>query len=541
MRRTPRLILCLAFLAALAACQPAAHRPRCPPGKVCLEYGNNTEPLTLDPQLSEQVTEAVIIGDLMMGLTTEGPDSSVQPGMAERWTTSPDGLTWTFHLRPALWSDGMPVTARDFVFGYRRILDPKTGSPYAYLVYLLKNGEAANQGRAPLEAIGARAPDDHTLILTLAHPAPYLPLLLKHQSWFPAPEHAVRRWGDKWVQPGRYVSNGPFRLVEWRLGDYLRVERNPRFFDNAKVCIDRINYYPTTDQVAAERRVARGELDLTTSFQSNRLEHIRKTMPGYARPAPWLTTTYMAFNSHDRGPLQDLRVRRSLSAAIDREFITGKLLRSGQRPAYAFVPPGTANARAIPPPPWARLTLAQRRAEARALLAQAGFGPARPLTVQLSSSNSNESLLLAQAIQADWRAIGVVTKISRSEGQILLADLRQRNFQAAMASWAADYNDPMTFLALFKSDTGAQNYGDYRSAAYDARLAAADAEPDAGKRAQWLAEAEQILLADEGVAPVYFSVSRSLVSPRVIGWVDNLENWHRARWLCVKGRPKAAG
>ena len=411
----------------------------------------------------------------------------------------------------------------------------------AYLVYLLKNGEAANQGRAPLEAIGARAPDDHTLILTLAHPAPYLPLLLKHQSWFPAPEHAVRRWGDKWVQPGRYVSNGPFRLVEWRLGDYLRVERNPRFFDNAKVCIDRINYYPTTDQVAAERRVARGELDLTTSFQSNRLEHIRKTMPGYARPAPWLTTTYMAFNSHDRGPLQDLRVRRALSAAIDREFITGKLLRSGQRPAYAFVPPGTANARAIPPPPWARLTLAQRRAEARALLAQAGFGPARPLTVQLSSSNSNESLLLAQAIQADWRAIGVVTKISRSEGQILLADLRQRNFQAAMASWAADYNDPMTFLALFKSDTGAQNYGDYRSAAYDARLAAADAEPDAGKRAQWLAEAEQILLADEGVAPVYFSVSRSLVSPRVIGWVDNLENWHRARWLCVKGRPKAAG
>jgi len=530
-------LLPLLLAALLAACQPAAHRPACPPGKVCLEYGANSEPLTLDPQKAELVFESAIIGDLMMGLTTEAADASAGPGMARSWETSPDGLTWTFHLRAANWSDGVPVTASDFVFAYRRILDPRTASPYAYLVYLLKNGQAANEGKAPLASIGARAIDARTLELTLTHPAPYLPQLLKHQSWYPAPEHAVRRFGDDWIRPGRYVSNGAYRLTAWRLGDHLTLEKNPRFFDAAHVCVDRINVYPTPDYIAAERQVAGGELDLATFFQSNRLAHIQKAMPGYARPHLWLMTVYLTWNTHDPGPLRDPRVRQALSEAIDREFVTGKLLRAGQRPAYGFVPPGTANALTTARPPWAGLGLAQRQAQARALLAQAGYGPKRPLTIALASSNSTENILLSQAVQADWRAVGVEGKITQSEGQILFADLRQRNFQTALVSWIADYDDPMTFLGLFRSDTGAQNYGDYRSGAFDALLSAADTTADARARAAILARAEQVLLDDAGVAPVYFSVSRALVNPKVSGWVDNLENVHRARWLCVKARP----
>jgi oligopeptide transport system substrate-binding protein len=522
------------LLLALAGCGQKAHRPPCPPGKVCLEYGLNAEPLTLDPQRAEQVPEAIVVGDLMMGLTTEGPDASVQPGMAERWETSADGLVWTFHLRPAVWSDGAPVRAQDFVFAYRRVLDPRTGSAYAYLLDLLKNGRAANAGKAPLETVGARALDDRTLQLTLEHPAPYLPMLLKHLSWYPAPEHAVRRYGDDWVRPGRYVSNGPYTLAAWRLGDHLTLVKNPRFFDAARVCVDRVNYYPAPDYVAAERRVAAGELDVASFFQSNRLQHIRATMPGYARPNLWLITSYLTFNTRDAGPLQDRRVRQALSEAIDREFITGKLLRAGQLPAYGFVPPGTANAAAPARPAWSRADLAARQAEARSLLAQAGYDSRRPLEITLSNSSSPEAALLAEAIQADWRAVGVRARITQSEGQILLSDLRQRNFQAALATWAADYNDPLTFLAIFKSDTGAQNYGDYRSPAFDALLAAADREVDAGRRAGLLARADQVLADDVGVAPIYFSVARPLVNPKVTGWVDNIENWHRARWLCVK-------
>ncbi|CAN7527719.1 peptide ABC transporter substrate-binding protein [Phenylobacterium sp. LjRoot225] len=532
LRPFARLLLIAAL--ALSACQDAPQRPACAAGKVCLQYGNDTEPATLDPSIAQLISEDLVIGDLMMGLTTEAADGKTIPGMAERWETSADGLTWTFHLQPALWSDGTPVTADDFVFAYRRILDPKTGSPYAYMVQILKNGAAATAGTAPPPAIGARALDARTLELRLEHPAPYLPQLLTHNSFYPVPAHVVRRHGDAWIQPGRHVSNGAYRLVSWRLGDRMTVEKNPRFFDAAHVCVDRIDYYPTPDYVAAERRVARGELDVTTQFQSNRLQHIREVMPGYARTHVWLMSAYMTFNTHDPGPFRDPRVRRALSESVDREFIARKLLRAGQLPAYGFVPPGTANAEPGPAAIWARKTFAARQAEARALLAQAGYGPDRPLKIELKTATLTDSLLLAQAVQADWRAVGVEVRTMQSEGQILFADLRSRNFQVALVSWIGDFNDPLTFLGLFQSSTGAQNYGDYKNPAYDALLAAADQEPDAKRRTALLGQAEQTMLNDDAIAPVYFGVSRSLVNPRVSGWVDNIQHRHRARWLCVK-------
>lgn len=527
-------ILLSLVVVALAGCQGAAKRPACPPGQVCLEYGNQSDPLTLDPQKANLLYESVIISDLMVGLTTDGPDGSPVPALATRWETTPDGLTWTFHLREAVWSDGVPITAQDFVYAYRRILDPQTAAIYAYMVHVLKNAQAVNEGRAAPEALGVRALDDRTLQLTLEHPAPYLLGLLKHNSFFPAPRHVIARYGDDWVRPGRYVSSGPFTLAAWRLGDRLQVVKNPRFWDAAKVCVDRINYYPTADSVTAERRVARGELDINATFQSNRLQRLRRTMPGVARTHVSLATAYLSFNTRDVPALRDIRVRRALSEAIDRDFITGKLLRAGQQPAYSFVPPWTANYAPGPKLRWAAKPFPARQAEARALLAQAGYGPHRPLKLEIKTAMNSDSMLLMEAVQADWRAIGVEATILQNEGQILFAAYRERDFQVGGMQWYADFNDPVTFLGLLKSDTGAQNYGDYDNPAYDALLAAADREPDAAKRAGILARAEQLMLDDEGMAPLYFVVNRNLVSPRVTGWVDNAENFHRARWLCVK-------
>ncbi|MFL5296201.1 MAG: peptide ABC transporter substrate-binding protein [Phenylobacterium sp.] len=533
MRRLP-IVIALAAAAALAGCQGKVQRAACPADKICLEYGNEIEPLTLDPQTANLTNEIRIIGDLMVGLTTEAADGKALPGMATSWETSADGLTWTFHLRDAKWSDGVPVTAEDFVFAYRRILDPKTASIYAYLVTLLKNGQAVNDGKAPLSAVGAAAPDPHTLVLTLEHPAPYLPQLAMHSSFYPVPKHAVERLGEAWTRPGTYVSNGAYRLTAWRLGDYVRVEKNPRFFDAAHVCVDRINYYPTTDVISAERRVQRGELDLNTTFQSNRLQHIEAVMPGYARPALTLATVYASFNTRNVAPLKDIRVRRALSEAIDRDFMTAKLMRAGQQPATSFVPPGVSNYAYGARLRWAGGGFAQRQVEARALLAQAGYGPRHPLKLEIKTANSTETLLLAEAIQADWRAIGVDASIVQNEGQIAFAAYRNRDFQVGLMSWYADFDDPVTFLGLLKSDTGAQNYGDYKNSAYDALLDAADKEPDAAKRAQILRRAEQIMLDDEGTAPIDYNVSRSLVNPRITGWVSNPLNNHRARWLCMK-------
>jgi oligopeptide transport system substrate-binding protein len=527
-------VLVVACAVALLGCQGRGGRPPCPTGEVCLEYGNESDPLSLDPQTSNLNTEARIVGDLMVGLTTEAPNGKAIPGIASSWTTSPDGLTWTFRLRDAQWSDGAPVTADDFVYAYRRILDPKTASIYAYLVTLLKNGRGVNDGKAPLTAVGAAAPDPHTLVLSLEHPAPYLPQILMHQSFYPVPKHVVERLGEAWVKPGSYVSDGAYRLASWRLGDRVEVVKNPRFYDAAHVCVDRIRYYPTADGVSAERRVQRGELDINTTFQSNRLQHIREVMPGYARPAPTLGTSYLSFNTRDVRPLKDARVRRALSEAIDRDFITAKLQRAGQQPAYSFVPPGVSNYAYGARLRWAGEPLAQRQVEARALLAQAGYDARRPLKLELKVANSTETQLISEAIQADWREIGVAATIAQNESQIAFSAYRNRDFQVGFMAWFADFDDPVTFLGLLKSDVGSQNYGDYRNPAYDALLDRADREPDAGRRAGILQRAEQIMLDDEGMAPVTFNVSRSLVNPKVTGWVDTPLNFHRARWLCVR-------
>ena len=533
--RSLTTFLAFAALALLiAGCQGKAQRPACPAGKVCLEYGNESDPLSLDPQVANLVTESRTIGDLMVGLTTESADGKPIPGIATSWETSAEGLTGTCPLRDAKWSDGVPVTADDFVFSYRRILDPKTASIYAYLATILKNGQAVNDGKAPLSAVGARAPDPHTLVLTLEHPAPFMPQLLMHQSFFPVPRHVVEKLGDGWVKPGSYVSDGAYRLSAWRLGDLVQLDKNPNFYDADHVCIDRIDYYPTSDAVSAERRVQRGELDLNTTFQSNRLAHIREAMPGYARPALALATYYLSFNTRDVKPLKDPRVRRALSEAIDRDFITGKLQRAGQRPAYSFVSPGTANFPHEAQLRWAGESFPQRQIEARALLAQAGYGAGHPLKLIIKAANSTETQLLMEAVQADWRAIGVEASIQQNEGQVAFAAYRDRDFQVGSMSWYADFDDPITFLGLLKSDTGAQNYGDYKNPAYDALLDQADHEADATRRGEILSRAEQIMLDDEGMAPIGFSVSRSLVNPRVTGWVDNPLNVHRARWLCMK-------
>ena len=525
----------------LAGCGGGPDRPACPAGKVCLEYGNSSDPNSLDPHKISLINESLVVGDMMVGLVEDGPDGRPAPGVARSWEVSADGLVWTFHLRPSQWSDGVPLTAEDFVYSFRRILDPKTASPYAYLLYLLKNGEAVNGGRATPSDLGARATDPLTLQLTLEHPAPFLPQLAKHVSMYPVPRHAVERFGDAWADPSHYVSNGPFRPVLWRIGDHIEVVRNPRFYDAAKVCVDRIDYYPTNDAVSAERRVRRGELDINTSIQSNRVAWLRRPdqAPALVRVHPYLAVAYLPFNGRDVPELKDRRVRQALSMAIDRAFITGKLLRAGQAPAWAFVPPGVSNYTGGVRAAWADWPLARRQAEARRLLVAAGHGPARPLAIELKIFNSSDAMLVAPAIQADWKAVGVRATIVQNEVQVAYSAYRLRDFQVGMASWIADYDDPLTFLYLMQSRAGQQNYGDYANPAYDALLARADTEPDAVRRAGLLARAEAMMLEDVPVAPLYFTVSRNLVSPKVTGWTDNVTDIHRARYLCAPAQARS--
>ncbi|HEY1753676.1 MAG TPA: peptide ABC transporter substrate-binding protein [Caulobacteraceae bacterium] len=521
-------------------------RAACPAGERCLEYGNTSDPNTLDPQLATATNESAILRELFLGMFTDAADGSPIPGVAKSWEVSPDGLVWTFHLKPMLWSDGVPLTAGDFVYAYRRMLDPKTGSAYAYLLYVLKNGQPINEGKAAADTVGAKALDDETLQLTLEHPASYLPQLLKHQAFYPIPAHSVEKWGAGWVDPAHYISNGPYELRQWRLSDYVRLEKNPHFDGTDKLCFDRVNFYPTNDVISAERRVLRGELDINNSIQANRVPHLRSDPKSarFVHVHSYLGTSYLIFNQRDIAPLKDVRVREAISMAIDRDFITDKLLRAGYKPAYGYVPPGIADylppGAARPATYWAKWPLAQRQAEARRLMAAAGYGPSHRLHLTLKTTIGQGTPVAGQSIQADLKTAYVDIDFRQEDGVVVFQSFNIRDFQIGATSWIADYDDPMTFLALMKSDTGAQNYGDYKNPAYDALLNAADNEPDAGRRAIDLARAEQMMLNDADIAPLYTLVTPSLVSPSITGWVDNDSDIHPIRYLCRNDAPPGA-
>jgi oligopeptide transport system substrate-binding protein len=516
----------------LAACSSGGGRAPCPDGLRCLEAGNASEPQTLDPNKSQNVWEGNIQYDLFVGLTQWNAKGEVVPGMATSWDISPDGLTWTFHLRHALWSDGVPVTADDFIYSLRRLESPATASVYAYLLYLVAGAKEVNEGKAAPETIAARAIDPYTLQLTLTHPAPYLPLLLVHTAAMPLPAHVVEKWGNAWLDPSHVVSNGPYLLKAWLLGQRVILARNPRFWDNGSVCFDQISYHPTTDAVTAERRVQSGEFDMTYTFDSSRIRYLNQRMPAYVHAVPYLANWYLSMNQ--RNPkLQDRRLRLALSMGIDREFGAYKLTQAGAQPLYNFAPPGMAAYQGPTPPAWSHWSFAQRQAAARTLLRQAGYGPDHPLQVEFKYSD--RFTVMAAAMQADWRAIGAEVTLLPEESQILYADMNAGNFEIGFDGWAMDYDDPMTFLELLNSQSGPQNHSHYISPRYDGLLAQADHISDLGARAKVLAQAEATAIADVAVAPIMTDSARNLVNPGITGWADNPAGWHLKRYLCRKG------
>jgi oligopeptide transport system substrate-binding protein len=541
-RRTKRYALGVALgalaLVSLAACGNGGTQadPR------VLNIGNGAEPLSLDPHKASGTWENNIIGNMFMGLTTEDANAKPIPGMAESWTTSADGLTWTFKIRDANWSDGVPVTADDFVFSFRRILDPKTVAQYATLLYPIKGAAAANTGKAPVDSIGVRAIDAKTLEIKLENPAPFLPGLLTHYTSFPVPKHVVEKVGEAWIRPENIVVNGPFILKDWRSNDFVSTAKNDKFYDAANVCLTAINYYPTTDNIAAERQVRSGKLDINTDFSGQRLEFLKKEIPDYVRTHVYNGLTYFVFNN-TKPPFDNADVRQALSMSIDRGFITKEILRGGQEPAYSLVPPGISNYEGGPAKEWKDQTMEARRAEAKKLLEAAGYGPSNPLKFTFTHRNTGDNPRIAPVVQEGWKQIApwVEVELAGTEAQIHYDNLRAGAFQVGDAGWIADYDDAKNFVFLYESRSGAMNYGKYSNPQFDALVQKSDQEPDGAKRAAFLRQAEELVLKEAAFAPVYFLINKSLVSPRVTGWVDNATDIHRARYLCTKEAAAQSG
>ena len=499
-----------------------------------LRRGISAKVDTLDPHRSSAAWENIIIGDMFLGLTQHTADGRVIPAMAETWTTSDDGLIWTFNLRDTTWSDGVPLTAEDFVFALRRIQDPAIASQYSSLLYIIKNAQALNEGRVAPEELGVRAIDERTLEITLEQPAPYLEGLLTHYTTYPVPRHIVEQYGEAWVQPENIEVNGPYKLVYWVTGDQLVTEKNPAFYEADTLCFERVSYFELEDLAAVERRIEAGELDINNAFDGGRKAELDRRLPGWARTTPGLLTTYWSFNSSE-APFDDIRVRKALAMALDREYLVENVLTPGFVPAYSFVPPGINNYETDRPEvSWKSLTRPERLAEARALLEDAGYGPDNPMRFEYKHRSTDDNPKAAPVAQANWNEIApwVDAQILRQDTKVLYADLRQGNFQVSDGAWLADYNDPLNFLYLLDSETGQQNYGNYANPEYDRLLEAASRERDLTKRAELFAQAEAVMLEDHPITPMWFQVTKNLVDPILEGWAETAEDNHRSRWLC---------
>ena len=460
--------------------------------------------------------------------------------MAESWQTSPDGLTWTFKLRDAQWSDGAPVTADDFLFAWRRILDPKTAASYAYFPYIIKNAEPINAGRMPGTALGAVAPDPHTLEVHLEHPAPYLLEMLTHSSMMPLPRHVVEAKGNHWTRPGNYVGNGAFLLTEWVPNDHITAVKNPRFYDASNVKLERVIYYPTDDYGAGLRRLRAGEIDATDRLENNQFGWIKRNMPELLAPVPQLILDMIAVNLTKK-PFDDIRVRTAINLAINREAITDKIIPVGYVPAYNIVPPGTANFPGGNAFDFKRMSAAARTAKAQDLMRKAGFGPLNRLRANymIRSTAAGSYRAVAAALQQMLALIYIDISIIPTDGQVFYKQIQEHDFDMSQPGWQADFNDASNFLDLFRTG-GGNNWGGYSNPAFDRMLEAAQNDPDIQSRGAKLAAAEAILLKDQVAMPLFFWVSGNLVRPYVKGWDANPMDKHRSRWISIDEKARAA-
>jgi oligopeptide transport system substrate-binding protein len=498
-----------------------------------LRIANSGEPDTLDPHHASGVWENRVIGDMFMGLTTEAADGSVIPGAAERWQVSDDGTVYTFTLRDHAWSDGTPVTAGDFVFAMRRILDPAEAAEYASLLYTIKNAKALNEGALEgMDQLGLRALDARTLEVTLESPTPYFIEQLTHYTAFPLPRHKVEELGSDWVKPGNIVGNGPYTVVEWLPNTHVTAEKNAAFYDAASVSIDIVHFFPSEERNAATKQFRAGEIDIQYDFASEQIDWLKENIPDETRIFPWLGIYYYAINTRN-GPFADPAVRQALAMAIAREAITDKVLRTGELPAYSFVPPGTGNYGEPAYVSWKDTPYAERLARAKELMAQAGFDAGNPLKLQLRYNTSENHKKIAVAVAAMWKQLGVHTELFNSEVKVHYNDVQEGNFEVARAGWIADYNDAHNFLYLMDSSTGVLNYAGYSSGEFDRRMAEASLTANLEARADLLRQAEAIALIDMPNIPIYYYVSKNLVAPQVEGWIDNTKDIHRTRWLTV--------
>lgn len=490
-------------------------------------------PRTLDPSLSTEIPAQRVLDDLFEGLVRLDSAGNTIPGVAKRWMQSDDGRRWTFELREdARWSNGDRVTAQDFVYAWRRLVDPATRSRSVQQVAAIHNALAIAEGDKQPDALGVAALGDHALEVHLERRVPWFLYLLTNNFLMPLHRPTIEAQGSGWARAGTLVGNGPFVLGAMRINGPMRLERNPHHPEAGALRLQTVTHYPVRDRGATTSRYLAGDLDVTDGFQLDDMDWLRqRLLPGELRLAPYFGTVMFGFQTA-KPPFDDRALRLALNLAIDREVLADKLLRRVYLPAWTVVPPMAGYA--APVPDWAHRPAAERHARARELYAEAGYSSARPLRVEMVYPTQGQDVRrVLEAITAMWRSVlGAEVKLVNQEFRVFVDNRTIGRHLFCFNAWIGDYPDPLTFLDLPRT-TSAENWVNYANPRYDALLDQALASPDDAARLALYAQAERVRTDDAIDLPLYYYQSRHLIKPEVRGWQDNVMDRHPSRelWL----------
>lgn len=535
MRRFANVALLAAAVAALASCGARETAVERGDREGVLHLSIGAENPRLDPHLATSVTDYQVIAALAEGLVDSDPVTLAPvPGVAKRWSVSDDGLTYTFKLREnARWSNGEPVVASDFIRSWRRALSPALSADNAYLMHVVEGAKAFNEGIATdFSKVGFSAPDEHTLEITLAHPVAYFLKMLAHPVWLPVHMDSVERAGaaddrsNPWTRSAPYVGNGPFTLREVRPNQRVVVDKNPAYWDTASVHLNEIDFEVFDSLDAEERAFRAGQLHITQAVPLSSLRKYRQRDAGELRMDPYLATYFYRLNIA-KPPLDDVRVRRALSLAVDREAIVEHILGGGQKPALSLTPPGAGS---YQPPMIARTDFN----EARRLLAEAGHpGGAGLPKIEILFNTSEGHRTIAEAIQEMWhRELGLDVSLVNQDFKVTLAARSTGDYQVLRSSWIGDFVDVSSFLGVFTSTSG-NNHTRWSDPEFDRLVEEGMRLPDSPERDMRFQHAETILLEAMPIIPVYYYTHVFLIQPSVHGWHSNLLDLHPYKnvWL----------
>ena len=523
------LLVLIAHLLTLTSCFDGKTTLETATQEGILIVGNGNEPKALDPHLVSGVVEGNLLRALFEGLCTGHPseDETILPGAATQWTSNADSTVWTFSLNPlGTWSDGMPVTAYDFIFAYQRMLHPEFPSKYSDMLFFIKNAEEYNKGKVKdFAQVGVKALNEFTLEITLNNPTPFLPELTKHFTWLPVPKHKILEYGSMtephtaWTHEGNLISNGPFRLKKWRQNHYIEVEKNPTYWDKDNVKLNGIRFLPIKNINSETRMFLNDQLHVTYNIPPDFIPTALKDYPSQVKQELYIGTRFVRTNT-TKPFTSNKKVRQALSLCLNRQSMIDNILQGGQKVAGSMTPPFGSYT------PEFQTSYDPERA--RKLLKEAGYtDPNRLPELSFLTTDSDVNRRMAEAMQAQWKKhLGIRVRIVQREWKSYLKMRSQLEFDLLDGAWIGDYLDPTTFLDLWKSSNGNNNTG-WKDASYDAILTEAEVISDPSQRYKKLLEAESYAMAELPAIPVYHYTSNYFLS-------SGVKNWHS---LLLRNQP----